>query len=275
MEPELYWHLFFFGLAGGFLAGLLGIGGGLVYIVILPVILLNIGVPNGQIAQFTIANSLFATMLASISAVLTHLRNGQFYWRQSVIIGTAAITSSSLTILFIVNQPFYSSNIFNLILIAMLIYMCSITLLRLLSKSKSIIDTELKPVHSIVIGTSGGVTAPLSGLGGSMVMIPLMVNWRQIDIKKAAVIANGVVFIQSATSSVINSLFSPMAKPLMKLQSGYILWPVAMVLGFSVILGSPLGAILSRKVSSKTLSIGFFCLLLIVLLRKIFEVTQI
>jgi uncharacterized membrane protein YfcA len=272
LELELYVYIALFGLAGGFLAGLLGIGGGLLYIIVLPTIAERLFVPEVQIAQFTIANSLFATMLASATAVYTHFRNGNFFWRESMLIGFSAILSSSLIIVFIVNQPFYSTKIFNWMLIVILIYMASITLFRLFSNSASPLNNKLGSGPSLLIGTSGGITAPLTGLGGSLVMIPLMVNWRHIDMKKAAVVANGVVFIQSLSSSVINTFFSPNAHSVIKLQTGFILWPVAAVLGISVVISSPLGAIWSRKLPSRKLSIGFLVLLIGVLFKKILEV---
>jgi uncharacterized membrane protein YfcA len=49
---EFYLLLFLAGLAGGMISGLLGVGGGLIYILILPIAFSYIGIPNQEIAQY-------------------------------------------------------------------------------------------------------------------------------------------------------------------------------------------------------------------------------
>ena len=65
---ENYILLFLLGVIGGFLAGLIGIGGGVMYVLILPYLLVQMGFPEAEIVQFTIANSLVGTLFASFSA---------------------------------------------------------------------------------------------------------------------------------------------------------------------------------------------------------------
>jgi uncharacterized membrane protein YfcA len=67
-----YFFLCLIGLIGGFLAGLIGIGGGVLYILILPYLLIELNYPAAEIVQFTIANSLVGTMFAALSGTLPY-----------------------------------------------------------------------------------------------------------------------------------------------------------------------------------------------------------
>ncbi len=69
MSIEFSLYLLLGGLIGGFSAGLIGIGGGTIYIFIIPLALDAINFPPDLIAPFTIANSFFAMFFASLSIV--------------------------------------------------------------------------------------------------------------------------------------------------------------------------------------------------------------
>ena len=71
--------LFFGGCAGGLLAGLLGVGGGLVFVVIFTNYLAVLGIPDNKIAQLIIANSMVAIFFAGTSGSIKHYLNGDFF----------------------------------------------------------------------------------------------------------------------------------------------------------------------------------------------------
>ena len=56
------------GLIGGIQAGLLGVGGGLIYILILEIFLDQLGIPTTEIHQFVIANSILAVFFGTLSS---------------------------------------------------------------------------------------------------------------------------------------------------------------------------------------------------------------
>ena len=101
--------LFIMGLAGGFLAGLIGIGGGVMYILVLPYLLLNMGFPQEEIVQYTIANSLFGTTFAALSGNLALLKKGEFFWKEVMVIGVFGTVCSLATLFLLVNTSEYLS----------------------------------------------------------------------------------------------------------------------------------------------------------------------
>ena len=108
-----YLILLLTGLLGGFLAGLIGIGGGIIYVLVLPYILIDMGVPDAQVVQFTIANSIVGTMFAGLAGNIAHIKRGEFYGKPVLIAGLIGAIFSVLALEFIVNTPWYQKEVFN------------------------------------------------------------------------------------------------------------------------------------------------------------------
>lgn len=90
-NTTLYTELILAGLGGGFLAGFLGIGGGIIYILVLPTVLLHVGVPESELAQYVIANSIFGTTVAAFAGSISLLRTKDFYWKEVTLVGMSAV----------------------------------------------------------------------------------------------------------------------------------------------------------------------------------------
>lgn len=74
---ELFVYCAVLGSGVGFLAGLLGIGGGLVIVPILSMILLHFAVlPQEQIVITAVATSLASILFTSTSSAIAHHKNG-------------------------------------------------------------------------------------------------------------------------------------------------------------------------------------------------------
>ncbi len=67
------------GLIGGLLAGLSGIGTGIIMLAVIPFALGAYNIPESYFVSITIANTVFATMMSSLINVITSLRQQGFY----------------------------------------------------------------------------------------------------------------------------------------------------------------------------------------------------
>lgn len=269
-----YILIFLAGLGGGFLAGLLGIGGGVIYILILPLALREVGVPELEIAQHVIANSIFGTMAASLFASITLIRDKDFYWKEVLIVGASGVVVSYLLLFLFVNTPYYSERTFNIAVIVFLI----LILFTSFNKSKYQLLFN-KPVKNekawhIFTGGTAGAMAALSGLGGGTVVVPLLKSGMHMDIKRAKSISLGVILITSTLMTVFNMLDNP-AQPYSGSSIGYIVMPVAIPLSLGVVVSSPFGVKVSHKISSRIISYIFAGFLLLVIVRKSIALIQI
>ena len=80
MTASLIIELLVLGLAAGFLAGLLGIGGGMLLVPFLTFILSQRGVPDGLAVKMAIATSMATIMFTSLSSVRAHHQRGAVRW---------------------------------------------------------------------------------------------------------------------------------------------------------------------------------------------------
>ncbi len=257
------------GLLGGFIAGLVGIGGGIVYVFVIPIALGFMGVPDAEIAQYTIANSIFAIFFASTSANYTLIKMNNFHYLPVLIIGLFSIITSLLTLQFVVNTDWYDVKKFNVVVILLLIYMLIFTLANA-KKNYRFPLKKLRIWQLAIVGLSSGIVASVSGLGGGIVIIPLLNSLMKADIKKASAVSSGVIMITSLTMTIFN-MTEKTRFPFDNYNIGYIVFPVGLTLAAGVIFTSPLGVRTAAKLSPKTISYIYASILGIVIIRKIIE----
>jgi uncharacterized membrane protein YfcA len=264
-------YLFIAGILGGFIAGLIGIGGGVVYIFIIPIALRYLHVPEQEIAQYTVANSIFAILFASASANYVLIRLKVFYKREVIIISLLAIIFSLLTLHFIVNTSWYSMDTFNITIVLLLLYMLYTTLW---SANKVFVFplTSLKKWKLGLLGVASGIIAALSGLGGGIIIIPVLNSFMKIDMRKAGSISSGVIMLTALIMTIFNLFENPVHQ--FKYSMGYIVFPISLMISLGVVLASPFGVKIARKVSSSTISYIYAAFLIVVILKKIIELIK-
>jgi len=268
---DLFW-LILAGFGGGILAGILGIGGGIIYVLVLPYALSHAGIPQDQLAQFTIANSIFGILFASLVTSLLNIHHRDFHLKESLYVGLPGAAVSIVTLRWIVVKPWFTVTYFYVFLIFFLLIM----LLSLFLKQNR--DHEKhRPESTIKLGLSGatgGALSALTGLGGGAVVVPLLTTQLDMGIKKARSISLVMILITSLSLTILNLLIHP-GQPALPYQTGYIYFPAAIPLTAGVLIGSPLGSRLGRFFSEDTVKILFGILILIVIMEKLYQLWSI
>lgn len=249
------------------MAGLLGIGGGIVYILILPFALERIGVPQIEIVQYVISNSIFGTLFASLSGNIAEIKNKRFYRNEILVVGLLGAISALFVLNFIVHTSWYSKEIFNGVVIMAMIYIFINLISNSNPKNRFIREIPFSKRRLSLAGISGGIISALSGLGGGTVIVPILNSAMKMNIKKAKAISLGVIFF----SSSFMTLFNLLEKPLLKLEAfhfGFIVFPVVVPLSIGVVIASPIGVKISRRFPSYIISYIFSIFVLIVIIGK-------
>lgn len=268
-----YLLLFGVGLIGGFLAGLLGIGGGIVYVLVLPYLLLQMGFPESEIVQYTIANSLVGTMFAALSGNVVLIRQRQFPWKEVLIVGFWGALSAILWLEFFVNTSAYQIQQFNIaVIVLMFVIIISTVRQNFFRKKGSELPKEKKPSNPLLglIGFGAGTVSAISGLGGGTVIIPMLNSGVKMSMKKAKAISLGVIFLTSLGLSVFNFFETPMID-FTNQSHGYIVLPLALIVSGGVVIGSPFGVKVAHKLSNRIISLIFVLFIAVVIVDKLWQ----
>ena len=276
MDFAVQIQLLFYGFLAGVLGGLLGIGGGVIYVLVLPGILFELGVPENEIVSFTVANSLFATFFTTLSGNIKQIADKNFYLKQILWISIPGAIVSFLIIHFFVNTPLYSKSVFNIFYVAVVLYLF-FRLVNRIYKTETLklsqgVEKE-SPLINTFVGIGAGIISPLTGLGGGLVVVPVLHSILNFQIKKANSISLGVIAITAFSSSIVN-MNEQAETHLNTIQIGFILIPMVSFLSIGGILGAFLGIELSNKIKSRYITILFAVFLFLVLVKKIFEISH-
>lgn len=258
------------GIIGGFLAGLLGIGGGIIYIFLFPIILEQLGVHPANIVALTIANSIFGILLASSTGVISHIRLRRFYWREVLWIGLPGTLSSVIILHTIVYSDWYDKTWFNGVVIILMLWLLYNTLRNANPSGKFIREKTPGQPALLFTGIGSGAIAALSGLGGGVLIIPALNAGFRMNIKKAKSISLGVISITSLALSLSNML-TPVDLPQGTVHTGAIIWWLILPVSIGAFIGTPLGVWLGKKLPSYLIQYIFAGFIGIVIIRKALE----
>jgi uncharacterized membrane protein YfcA len=139
-------------------------------------------------------------------------------------------------------------------------------------KLSNVQDERITPIKLTLTGIVGGTLAGFTGLGGGTVLIPLLNLWQRIDIKKAKSISFGVIFLIALWLTTYNMFFGDTL--IVSGSQGLIIFPLVLPLSIGVLIGSPLGVIVSQKMSSQAVTIVFLIMVSIVTIQKIFDLIR-
>ena len=265
MSWEIYSLLVLAGAIGGFVSGLIGIGGGIIYVFVIPYALPYFNIPAQWQAQFIIANSLAAILLGSLIANYVHYKKGFFFPRPVLLIGVSAMISSWLSLKYIVNTSCFSMEVFLAFLIVLMGYMLIYTLKG--ARMESDLEISSLPVWGLLLtGLLAGMIASASGLGGGIAVIPVLNRFFGVNIKKASAISLGVIMVSSFTMCIVNGMVDI---DLASWNVGLLLPAVFISLSIAVVLTAPIGVMWAHKLTTRTISYIYAGILTVVMSTKL------
>jgi len=222
------------GLVSGVIAGLLGIGGGIITIPLL--------VTLGYTPVQAIATSSLAIVITSISGSLQNWWMGYFDFKRVIYLGIPAFLTTGIGV-YLANKipPYIILFTFGIILLAN-IYLIDLRK-QLASKEGENTAPAFNPVLS-KLGTGGaaGILAGLFGLGGGTIMVPLQILLLGEEIKVAIQTSLGVIVITALAACTGHTL------------EGNILFIQGIILGCGGLLGVQLSTRTLPKIPDASVS---------------------
>lgn len=231
------------GAAAGLLAGLLGVGGGLVIVAVLVWLLPTQGIPVAQLMHVALATSLASIVLTGISSARAHHRRGSVIWRGVSWLVPGLLLGGVLGAAFATTLP-------GTVLRAGVAAFCLLAALQMaFGRTRNVVDgAEIgtAPLLSLA-GVGIGAVSALVGIGGGSLTVPLLV-WlgaapvRAVGTSSACGVAIGL------SSAIGYSQLGPPPGVLPPGSYGYVYLPAAIGIAAASILMAPLGTRLAHRI---------------------------
>ena len=256
LEPQLILEFALLGLCMGFLAGLLGLGGGMVIVPFVTFILTAKGFPPEYTVKMAVATSLATICFTSITSVWAHHKRGAVLWPvvvrlvPGILLGSAlgaqlavAVSGKALSTVFALFVAFSATQI--------------------------LIDRKPEPTRTLP-GTAGmlaaggviGAIAALVGAGGAFISVPFM-QWCNVKIHNAVATSAALGF-PVALAGTVSYAFAGRDLPHMPGSIGYLYLPGLLVISLCSMSTAPLGARTAHRMDIKPLkrcfAIVLYCL---------------
>lgn len=259
------------GCAGGFLAGMLGIGGGIIFIIVLNIYLHKFHIGDKEIVKYIIANSMLATVFAGISASVKQFMIKNFYLREIIVTAIPGIITGIAVTMSILNYNWYSKKEFSIFfLIILLVFAYKMIFVKKETPEQEGYRDHLEDWKYALTGALSGIISALTGLGGGILIIPFLHSFMKLRIHKATSISLGVIPLRAIAVSIYYALVSKGASLHMPMSTGYILPPLVLPLIVGVVIFAPIGVRAAQKLPQHKIRVAFGALILIVCLRMLY-----
>lgn len=254
-EITLLLELALLGLCSGFLAGLLGIGGGMVMVPFITVILSDRGVGDELSVKMAIATSMATIVFTSISSVRAHHKRGAVRWdlvksfAPGIVLGAAiasmgvfaVLKGSSLALFFALFVGFSATQMF-------------------LDKKPAASRQIPGPAGLMGAGGVIGFISGLVGAGGGFISVPFM-TWCNVAIHRAVATSAALGFPIALANAVGYIVSGSHLADLPPYSLGYIWLPGLAVIASCSVFTAPLGASAAHKLPVKRLKRVFASIL--------------
>jgi len=240
-------ELILLGLSVGILSGFFGIGGGTILI---PLLLML-----GYETKTAIGISVLQMVFSSVYGSYLNNKKGTLDVPMVLVIGIGGFIGALLS-------GFIASGFSDAALELIFLSFATFALLRLFFKTKEHKDQrEVSKLTLLMIGIPLGAVSMTIGVGGSIILVPILVGFLHVPLKKA--ISAGLFFV----------VFSSVAGFLSHAQLGHIDYESGFFIGLASLFGVYVGIYLKDKVDTvlqRRLLIGFYIAIVLYLVQRIF-----
>lgn len=259
------------GLFAGILAGLMGIGGGIIFTPVLFFLFEAEGVENPVL--WTVASGLFCTFVAAFGSTVRQYMQRHIFWVEGIKLGALGAVGVYFGKL-LITSPYYSRTEFVIFFSCMLLY-AAFMMFRRGNDKEDEYGREYTPMglkETSITGGLGGFVAALAGVGGGGIMVPIMNLFYKQPFRKAVSVSHLAMMIM-VTSGWMQLALEPGAiSGITGFSVGYVDFGAALPLSLGGLAGGFGGAMLNHKINRKYLQWGFAALAIIMAGRLIWGI---
>jgi len=250
------------GLAVGFFAGLLGIGGGAVMVPLLVIVFTAQGFPADHVMHMALATSMAAIVFTSVSSMRAHHAHGAVDWGIARAMAPGILAGAFCAALvagLIAKRPLA------VMFTALVFYAATQILLDLRPKRSRELPGSLGLFAAAAVI---GAVASLLAAGGAFLCIPFLA-WCRVPLRRAIGTAAAVGLPIAAAGTLGYIVQGLRAEGLPGLSLGYVYIPALALVVATSMLAAPFGARLAHRLPVKRLRVIFALLLYALALRML------
>lgn len=250
------------GAIAGILAGLLGIGGGLVIVPMLVYVFALNNIPVELTMHLALATSMASIMFTSISSFMAHHKRGAVRWNVVKRIVFGILTGTFL------GSCFASAMSTNFLKVFFVIFLYFVSLQLLFNKKPKAARDLPGKAGMFGVGNGIGVVSSFVGIGGGTLSVPFML-WCNIPVHHAigTSAAIGLPIAIAGTVGYIINGWNAAALP--QYSVGYVYMPALIGIAAISVLTAPLGVKLAHSLPVDRLKRIFSLLLFAVATRML------
>ncbi len=251
------------GLAAGFTAGFVGVGGGIIMVPILLELFRSWGLPEETVVQAAMGTSLAVAVFSVSSSIVRHSRQRRILWRLVPYLAPGSIAGGWLAARLAVVLP---GHVLQMVLAGLM----TLAAVRMLTE-KDILEREdyrFRWWQGLLVGAGVGLVAGMSGLAGGVVLVPALALILGVPTGWLAGTSSAVI-VFSALAAALGYLTSTPSMALGDGFHGFTCLPVAGLLVITAIPGAQLGAWTNRRTGSVLFRRVFAVLMLVVVIRLV------
>ena len=254
MDPWLILALLVMGAFGGFAAGLLGIGGGMVLVPFITMIFTARGITDELVVHMAIATSLGTILFTSMSSVRAHHKRGAVLWPVVRLLTPGILIGSWI-------GPWIGKQMNTSVLALFFGCFVAYSATQMLIGKKPAAAREL-PGKPGMFATGGliGVLSGLVGAGGGFISVPFMTRCN-VRIHNAVATSAALGF-PIALSGTLSNIYYGWGEPgLPPWSLGFIYVPALAIIVLASVIMAPLGAGVAHRMPVRRLQRIFAAIL--------------
>jgi len=251
------------GVIAGLIAGLFGVGGGLIIVPILVTLFTALQFEPQWIMHMAVGTSMVTILFTSLSAIWVHHKKQAILWKIVVLISLGVSVGAWLGVKLLAGL---SSQMLQIMFSCFMFYM-SITMYKKSVKDKSerINETITMP-NSYLHAPSGviiGLISSLFGIGGGSLTVPYLTKLG-VSIKQAVATSSACGWFIAFFASISFILAKDTG---WQFSTGWIYWPAMLSIVLTSLIFARIGAKLAHRLNSASLT-KWFALMLALLSIK-------
>ncbi len=254
---ELFLSYLGLGLVAGFVAGLLGVGGGLIIVPVLIFIFKSENIHQNMIVHMAIATSLATIIFTSLSSIYAHhVKHQAVRWDIVKLLTPGIIVGALLGAMIADFMPAKTLQLF-------------FALFELVVAVQMALNIKAHAARTLPLqggmflsGSVIGTISTIVGIGGGTLTVPFLV-WCNVKMQQAVATSSACglpIAVAGATGFIVTG-WNEAALP--EYSFGYVYWPAFISIVVSSMLVAPLGARLAHRLPAAQLKRAFSLVLFI------------